>query len=150
MAEVWLGDTISYDARGGSARVYGSREAAFIAEGIDPATAIQDADGWWWASEEDRTGVRDANTVYRVEYDDTPPRVPDELSGMSANERGVWLSVERFYDAGLRAEGMDRNGRTPTQFRDLVPDAQFAVIQTLVPVLQMLHSVALNPEARRG
>lgn len=77
-------------------------------------------------------------------------RVPDELSKMSAQERAVWLSVERVYDATLLAEGLDQDARTRTAFRDLVPDAQAAVVHTLVPVMQMLHSVALNPEARRG
>jgi hypothetical protein len=77
-------------------------------------------------------------------------RVPDELTGMSAQDRGIWLSVERFYDAALRAEGIERNARSRTAFRDLVPDAQQVVVSTLIPVIQMLHQIALNPEARRG
>lgn len=81
-------------------------------------------------------------------YED--PRLPDDLTGMSAQERGAWLSVERVYDASLRAVSIERNARTMTPFRDLVPEAQAAVVSTLLPVVQLLHGVALNPEARRG
>jgi hypothetical protein len=76
-------------------------------------------------------------------------RVPAELAGMSAQDRGVWLSVERFYNAALRAEGIERNARSRSAFRELVPDAQQIVVSTLIPVIQMLHQIALNPEARR-
>lgn len=75
--------------------------------------------------------------------------VPEDLRGMSANERGVWLSVERLYNATLRAEGVERNPRTMTPFADLVPEAQGALISALIPVFQMVHGVALNPRARR-
>lgn len=75
--------------------------------------------------------------------------VPEELRTMSAQERAVWLSVERVYNAAIRAEGVDRNARTMTVFRDLVPEAAAAVVTGMIPVFQMLHPVALNPKARR-
>lgn len=75
--------------------------------------------------------------------------VPDEFRGMSSRDRGIYLSVERVYDATLRAEGIEKNERSRTPFRDLVPDAQQAVVSTLLPVIQMLHALALNPKANR-
>lgn len=75
--------------------------------------------------------------------------VPEELRSMSAQDRAVWLSVERLYNAVIRAEGVEKNPRTMTVFADLVPDAQQAITVAMIPVFQMLHGVALNPKARR-
>lgn len=91
-------------------------------------------------------GLIDRETAALIEGRDG---VPEELRSMSAQERAVWLSVERLYNAAIRAEGVEKNPRTMTLFADLVPDAQQAITVAMVPVFQMLHGVALNPKARR-
>ena len=47
----------------------------------------------------------------------------------------------------LQVEGVERSVAT---WRELKPEAQAAVASTILPVIQLLHGVAVNPLARQG
>lgn len=72
--------------------------------------------------------------------------VPAELRSMPAKDRAVWLVVQRVHDAALT----DEDPRTPALFAELSVEAQAALITTLTPMIQIINTVARNPEARQG
>lgn len=73
-------------------------------------------------------------------------QVPEELRGMPAKDRASWLAVERVYDAIVAHHPGE--ARTMSTFRELRADVQQSVILTVLPLIQALHGVGLNPYAR--
>lgn len=72
--------------------------------------------------------------------------LPEYVQGLPAADRHRWVLVEKVYDAAVSYHPGEE--RTMTPFRDLLPEAQQAIIHTVLPLTAALHSVGLNPEAK--